>query len=192
MELYVREKQAALKRPARMSASTQFPFFFLIRTSSFFLNMALNESILSYSEHFDEKWKNRVTLEDSISFQTRIIISVRKDKILRQIQENSHLYAWNADRDISDPNFPLGRSSTLKKMTNLTYKYKKPQRPQSVCKPRKLNIHISHKIKMRHENNWKEHYENKSSKTHRELCNILPMPNLVRGLFQPMGQDLPP
>ena len=88
--------------------------------------MALNESILSYSEHFDEKWKNRVTLEDSISFQTRIIISVRKDKILRQIQENSHLYAWNADRDISDPNFPLGRSSTLKKMTNLTYKYEKP------------------------------------------------------------------
>lgn len=103
------------------------------------------------------------TLEDSISFQTRIIISVRKDKILRQIQENSHLNAWNADRDISDPNFPLGRS-TLKKMTNLTYKYKKSQRPQSVCKPRKCNIHISHKIKMRHENNWKEHYENKSYK----------------------------
>lgn len=144
--------------------------------------MALNESILSYSEHFDEKWKNRVTLEDSISFQTRIIISVRKDKILRQIQENSHLYAWNADRDISDPNFPLGRS-TLKKMTNLTYKYKKSQRLQSVCKPRKLNIHISHKIKMRHESNWKEHYEYGSSKTYQVLCNILPMPNLLRGLF---------
>lgn len=154
--------------------------------------MALNESILSYSEHFDEKWKNGMTLEESISFQTRIIISVRKDKILRQIQENSHLYAWNADRDIGDPNFPLGRSSTLKKMANLTYKYKKPQRPQSVCKPRKCNIHISHKIKMRQKNNGKEHYENKSSKTHRELCNILPMPSLVRGLFQPMGQDLPP
>lgn len=57
----------------------------------------------------------------------------------------------DADRDISDPNFPLGRS-TLKKMTNLTYKYKKSQRPQSVCKPRKLNTHVSHKIKMRHEN----------------------------------------